>query len=28
VIRELLGNRVYHCYSEYIFGAKRYEAVL
>lgn len=28
VIRELLGKRVYHCYSEYIFEVKRYEDVL
>jgi len=25
VIRELLGKRVYHCYSEYIFEVRRYE---
>ncbi len=24
VIRELLGKRVYHCYSEYIFEVRRY----
>lgn len=24
-IRELLGKRVYYCYSEYIFEVKRYE---
>ncbi len=28
VIRELLGKRVYHCYSEYIFEVKRYEDAL
>ncbi|EJV74421.1 MULTISPECIES: DUF3967 domain-containing protein [Bacillus cereus group] len=28
MIRELLGKRVYHCYSEYIFEVKRYEDVL
>lgn len=28
VIRELLGKRVYHCYSEYIFEVKRYEDVI
>lgn len=25
VIRELLGKRVYHRYSEYIFEVRRYE---
>lgn len=25
MIRELLGKRVYHCYSEYIFEVRRYE---
>lgn len=28
VIRELLGKRVYHYYSEYIFEVKRYEDAL
>lgn len=28
VIRELLGKRVYHCYSEYIFEVRRYEDVI
>lgn len=28
LIRELLGKRVYHCYSEYIFEVKRYEDVI
>lgn len=28
VIRELLGKRVYHCYSEYIFEVRRYEYVI
>lgn len=28
VIRELLGKRVYHCYSEYIFEVRRYEDAL
>lgn len=28
VIREFLGKRVYHCYSEYIFEVRRYEDVI
>lgn len=28
VIGELLGKRVYHCYSEYIFEVRRYEDVI
>lgn len=28
VMRELLMERIYHCYSEYIFEVKRYEDVI